>query len=280
MKNGLFHKLALLFIALVMGTAASAQVISPSDDDVIPDESKFYHHNRVVPYPHLREADILYKTRHWEKIDMREKMNHHMYYPIQPLPDRKSLWDVLVDGIMNDGTISEVFQDDGFTLPLTATELEKIIFRVDTIRDNDDPTIIVLIDTTKLKSPDVVAYYIKSDWFFDKQRGEMKNRILGLAPVVKDPKTQDEYAAFWVWFPDARYALATATVYNRNNAVQRMNFDQMFHQRFFSSVIYKENNVYDRTVAEYKRATPMDQLLESKRIRENLRNYENDMWEF
>jgi hypothetical protein len=59
-----------------------------------------------------------------------------------------------------------------------------------------------------------------------------------------------------------------------------MNFDQMFHQRFFSSVIYKENNVYDRTVAEYKRATPMDQLLESKRIREDLRNYENDMWEF
>ena len=280
MKNALLTKLTLLMAALFLGLTAAAQVISPSDDDVIPDDSKFYHHNRVVPYPHLREADILYKTRHWEKIDLREKMNHHLYYPIQPLPDRKSLWDVLVDGIMNDGTITEVFQDDMFTLPLTSIELEKIILRVDTIRDPDDPSIIVLIDTTKLKAPDVVAYYIKSDWFFDKQRGEMKNRILGLAPVIRDPKTQDVYPAFWVWFPDARYALATATVYNRNNAVQRMNFDQLFHQRFFSAVIYKENNVYDREVGEYKRTSPMEQLLESKRIREDLRNWENDLWEF
>jgi gliding motility associated protien GldN len=108
----------------------------------------------------------------------------------------------------------------------------------------------------------------------------LKNRIIAIAPVVKNPKTKDIYPLFWIWFPDARYALATNTAFNRGNNMQRLTFDQVFHLRFFSSVIYKEENVYDRSIADYKRKSTLEQLLEGQQIREKLRNFENDLWEF
>ena len=29
---------------------------------------------RVIPYPHLREADVMYKRRIWQEIDLRQKV--------------------------------------------------------------------------------------------------------------------------------------------------------------------------------------------------------------
>ena len=56
--------------------------------------------------------------------------------------------------------------------------------------------------------------------------------------------------------------LANAEVFNRQNDAERRTFDEIFHKRMFNSYIYKESNVYDRTIAEYK-TTGMGQLLES-----------------
>jgi gliding motility associated protien GldN len=264
---------------LMIGFTTKAQVLDPSDDGIIPDPPKHFHHNRVVPYPYLRESDMLWSTRHWERIYTKEKMNLSLFYPEIEMPDRKSLFNVMVDGIINEGTISDVFDDDRFTRPLTVEEVQQRIMKLDTIRDPDDPSIILLIDTISIRPKDVVAWDIKSDWFFDKQRGELKNRIIGISPFVRD-KNGDVYNLFWVWFPDARYALSTHVVYNFNNDNQRLTFDQLFHLRKFASVVYKEDNVYDRAIKDYKRNSSMDQLLEASYIREKLRNLEHDLWEF
>ena len=276
-----FIKKSLFFLAvgLFMSTGLKAQVLDPTDDGIIPDPPKFFHHNRVVPYPFLREADLMWSERHWERIYTKEKINLSLYYPEVELPDRKSLFNVVVDGILNENTISEVFDDDRFTRPLTTDEVQRIIMSIDTIRDPDDPSIILALDTNRVRPKDIIAWDIKSDWFFDKQRGEMKNRIIGIAPRIKD-KQGDVYNLFWIWFPDARYAFSTHVVYNTHNNNARLNFDQLFHLRIFNSVIYKEENVYDRTIKDYKRNSSMDQLLEAQYIREKLRNMEHDLWEF
>lgn len=282
MKRILFG--LILIGGLILPNFAIGQVLSPQDDDIIPNEDevngKHHHTNRVFPYPYLREADILWRTRHWERIDTREKINHHLYYPVVPIPDRKSLFDVLVDGILTEGTIVEVYGDDRFELPLTPEQVAAYVESVDTTFNEDDPSIIDLIDTLRIRPKDVIAYQIKSDWYFDKQRGEMKNRIIGICPVVKNPQTQEVYPLFWVWFPDARYAFSTHVAFNSGNDVQRLTFDQIFHIRYFNSVIYKEENMYDRTIKDYKRNSPMNQLLEGQRIKEALRDFEHDLWEY
>ena len=188
---------SLCFLAVVFSTRA--QVLTPQDDGIIPDPPKAYHHNQVFAYPYLREADIMYSTRHWERIDLREKINHHLYYPIKAVPDRKSLYDVIIDGILVEGTIVEVFADDRFEIPLTPEQVQNYAAEIDTTRDPDDPNIILLVDTIKIKSNNVIAWEIKSDWYFDKRRGEMKNRIIGIAPVVEHPTNHEIYPLFWVY---------------------------------------------------------------------------------
>jgi len=263
-------------------STAQAQVLDPSDDGIIPETSKHYRNNRVVPYPFLRQDDMLWSERHWERIDVREKINLPLFYPIKPMPDRKALWDVLIDGILTENTITEIFIDDKFELPLTVEEVRGVIEQYDTIPDPDDPFGPPLaIDTITIKANGVVAYHLKSDWYFDKQRGELKNRIIGIAPEVRDPRNPSlTYKAFWIWFPDARYAMATSVAYNEKNNNQRLTFDQIMHFRKFNAVITKMDNVYDRTISEYKRNSAMSQLLEAAAIKEVLRNKEHDMWTY
>ena len=276
---------ALLFAIVAVGlsySTANAQILDPSDDGIIPEATKHYRNNRVVPYTYLRQDDMLWSERHWERIDLREKINLSLYYPIKPMPDRKALWDVLVDGITTENTITEIFLDDKFELPLTVDEVRQKIESYDTIPDPDDPFGPPLaIDTITIKANNVVAYHLKSDWYFDKQRGELKNRIIGIAPEVRDPRnTSLTYNPFWIWFPDARYAMATSVAYNEKNNNQRLTFDQIMHFRKFNSVVTKQDNVYDRTIEDYKRNSAMSQLLEAAAIKEDLRNKEHDMWTY
>jgi len=61
---------------------------------------------RVVPYTHIREADVMWARRVWRTIDLREKMNHPLYYPTEAINDRKSLFDVIKHGLLVDGSIT------------------------------------------------------------------------------------------------------------------------------------------------------------------------------
>jgi gliding motility associated protien GldN len=270
-----------LTVVLTFGFfVCDAQVLSPEDDGPISKANRIYHNNQVIDFPLPREVDQMFSHRHWEQINVREKANHHLYYPVVPLPDRKSLYDVLVDGIMNEGTIMEVFADDRFEIPYTPEEIARNVMSIDTFFNPDDPFIIDFIDTINVTAKDVLYYRVKSDWYFDKKRGQMENYVIGIAPIVQHPKTKDIYPMFWVWFPDARYALATNVSYNRHNNAARYTFDEVFKMRLFDSNIIKEDNVYDRSIADYKRRNNLEQLLESQRIKQQLRNFENDLWEY
>jgi gliding motility associated protien GldN len=244
-----------------------------------------YKQNRVVPYHHLRESDIMWMKRYWQKIDMKQKLNHNLYYPIVPINDRKSLAEVLIDGVVNEGSVT-AYADDEFTRVLTPQEVTAKIFSIDSVQDFDINTgrPFWRVDTVKVESRDVLEYLIKEDWFFDKQRSVMEVRILGICPVAykENPATGqiEKEQLFWLWFPEARPLLANHEVFNRYNDAERRTFDEIFHKRMFTSYITKESNVYDRLVYDYKRYSSMEQLLEAERIKEQIRNFEHDLWEY
>jgi hypothetical protein len=55
----------------------------------------------------------------------------------------------------------------------------------------------------------------------------------------------------------------------------------LLNARSFHGVIYKEDNVQgDRGVSDYINANAFLQLLESERIKERIRNFEQDMWNY
>lgn len=243
---------------------------------------------RVVPYPHIREADVMWEKRVWRTIDLREKINHPLYYPTSPTTDRKSLFDVIRQGLLVDGSLTayDDFLGDGdqFKKPLLASELQGILERIDTLtRENvDTGEMEQVLVPTKVEARDVLWYKLKEDWIFDKQRSKLDIRIIGIAPMIAD---KDESGAlrgrktlFWLYFPECRYVFANWEVFNRENDAERRSFEDLFWKRQFNSYITKVSNVYDRQINEYK--TGIDALLESEEIKQDLFIFEHDLWNF
>ncbi len=65
---------------------------------------------KVVPYEFVREADVTWSKRVWSVIDLREKFNHPLYYPMDDLnvlgmwqknTTRWSLWTIIRYHVMN-----------------------------------------------------------------------------------------------------------------------------------------------------------------------------------
>lgn len=58
----------------------------------------------------------------------------------------------------------------------------------------------------------------------------------------------------------------------------RLSYDDIFLQRIFSSYIYKQENVYNRTIAGY--TAGLEALLESEKIKQEIFDYEQFLWEY
>ena len=264
---------------------------------------------RVVQYPHLREADVMWGKRVWRVIDLREKMNHKLYYPLEPLSDRLSLFEVIRYGAIDQGSLT-VYDlnltdlDDKFRFPvrpangnISDVEFRKLLkskFGYEQRKDSIDPAtdepvvddngdVLKVTYIEEYTSRDIVRYELKEDWFFDKQRSVLDVRIIGIAPVVyaKNPETLEIVGMkklFWLYFPECRYVFQNFFVYNPDNDAQRMSFDDLFWKREFSSFIYKESNVFDRNVSPNYEG--LDALLESERIRNEMFTFEHDLWHF
>ncbi len=274
----------MLCAGLALPQACQAQTVL--DGAYIKEHTKT---QRVVPYPYIREADVMWERRVWREIDLREKINLPLYYPTEPINDRKSLFDVIKQGILEDGSITAystgvVGTDDEFKQPLLASEVKAMLSKVDTtttenIYTGEMDTVYV---TKEVNSADVRKYKLKEDWVFDRQRSVMDIRIIGLCPMRENIGPDGEMRGytdmFWLYFPELRYVLVNWDVFNRENDAERRSFDHIFWTRQFNSTITKVSNVYDRRIAMYK--SGMDALLEGEAIKESLFNFEHDLWNF
>ncbi|HNQ11560.1 MAG TPA: gliding motility protein GldN [Bacteroidia bacterium] len=245
---------------------------------------------RVVPYSYLREADVMWARRVWRVIELNEKLNLPLRYPREgDTKDRKSLIEVLMDAIEEGSLTAYNYIDDEFTMPMTMEEFEKVGGAgVDTIQVIDPDPPYLSRDTVvkrEFSRDKIVAYRVKEEVFFDKQRSLMESRIIGIAPLMWDEDDQGNIREgaikkpiFWVYFPEARRILVNNEVFNRQNDAARLTFDDIFMKRMFTSYIMKESNVFNRRVEEYR--VGMDALLESERIKQEHFNIEHDLWEY
>jgi gliding motility associated protien GldN len=249
-----------------------------------------YPSRRVIPYTSLREADVMWNKRVWRRIDLREKQNHVLYFPIKDYAQgRKNLFEIIQDAVLNEGTItayspgSVVAPDDMFTTPLTTEEVKKIL--TPTTSEDVYDEFGEITGTQEVENPIVASqvkfYDIKEEWFFDKQRSVMDVRIIGILPMIEVETETGEKALkdlFWIYYPEARYVFANNEVFNRANDAERRTYEDIFWKRQFASRITKVSNVYERRIADYK--SGIDALLESEKLKEEIFNVEHDLWHF
>jgi gliding motility associated protien GldN len=276
--------LALTLIGTCASVTSGAQTVL--DGAYIKEHTKT---QRVVPYPHIREADVMWYRRVWRDIDLTEKINHPLYYPTSPINDRKSLFDVIKQGILDDGSITaydagvDGWEDEFIKMMLVSDVKEKLIHIDTTYTENlETGEMEPKVQEVPTNSEDIRRYRLKEDWIFDKQRSSMDIRIIGIAPLKANRGDDGEIRGyeplFWLYFPELRYVLVNWNVFNRENDAERRSFDHVFWTRQFSSTIIKTSNVYDRNLAEYK--TGINGVLEGEEIKASLFEFEHDLWNF
>ncbi|PKP17108.1 MAG: gliding motility protein GldN [Bacteroidetes bacterium HGW-Bacteroidetes-23] len=258
--------------------------------------------DKPLQYGYVHDRDVLMGKMVWEIIDLDERINFPLYFPVDTAnigKDRRSLFDVLLKEIKA-GRITEVYYDDYFNTKKSLGEMSSSFTYIDTTNAGRDEINnyyddyksgrkvldAQFIDKRELTSYDVSGYKIKGYWYFDKRQGEMKYRLLGLCPVSPEAReigsdNPDVIELFWVYFPSTRDVLHEWKAFNDKNSAMPITFDHLLNSRRFSGVIYKEENVYgDRQIQEYMKDNALNQLLESERVKEKIRNFEQDMWNY
>jgi gliding motility associated protien GldN len=123
---------------------------------------------------------------------------------------------------------------------------------------------------------------------FDKESSRLFWRILGIAPIKNVITSQGvslgDAEMFWVYYPDIRPVFAKYEVYNGKNYSGRMSWEELFESRMFYGRIVKStiDNPNDLLIRNYGGLAdkPILQLLEGENIKEQIFNYEQDLWSY
>ena len=271
-----------------IGKKTPAQLLSDAD--------------KPLAYGYVHDRDVLLGKTMWETIDLDERINFPLYYPIDTAnigKERRSLFDVLLKGI-KDEKITEVYTDSYFNTKKTFKDMSSSLTYVDTTNagreeinnfPEDYKSGKKVLDPQYINKNELAAYHIsdykiKGYWYFDKRQSELKYRILGICPIAPEAKeigaeNQDFIELFWVYFPAIRDVLHEAKAFNDRNSAMPITFDHLLNSRRFNAVVYKEENVFgDREIAEYMKENSQMQLLESERVKDKIRDFEQDMWNY
>ncbi|WP_294208303.1 gliding motility protein GldN [uncultured Chryseobacterium sp.] len=304
-------------LVLVSGFAFSQTILnatSPEEFRKMRDESMrkvgdTLVSNKVKPleYGFVDDKDILKSMFVWEVIDMNDKLNQPFYYDnpdgLLSTPTR-SLYQLLLDGALS-GSIKEVYDDENLTIKLSPEGIQKRLEAVVV----DDAAIDILnsgrqlteqekkeyTDHIKTTTDKVKVLKIMGMWFIDKRDGQMKYRPLAISAMGPDPSIQGKVGPdgrplagadelidlFWIYYPSAREILANNYVYNRKNSSADLSFDDIINARRFSSIIYKSSSgLGDGVIKDYIPKNADEQLEESDRIKAQILDMENSMWNY
>jgi gliding motility associated protien GldN len=283
-------KLLLIFTVLFYLNGFSQQgVFTPGDyrDGVYDKENAVMR--RPIPYTHLRQGDVTWEKRVWRKIDMREKLNQPMYYPLDSMVGRVSLLQVIVRGILSQKI--KVFEDDEFQQVLDTGMFLRMICipgeeRESEIFDSLGNAQIITVNIPPRCDwiyQNFCSLELKEDWFFDKQKSSLEVRIIGMGFGFMNPNAAKAAMfgcenKFFVYFPECRPLLARNEVFNTKNDSERRTYDDLFWKRQFTSTVSRESNVFNRNITAY--TAGLDALIESDRIKGDIFRFEHDLWQF
>ena len=254
------HRSAFALGLLLCGLALNGQVLEPQDCRAS---------GTVLPYPPLREADVMWERRVWRTLDLHDPQNAALLTPQGKLPGCRNLFAVMQHGLKDEGGLvayqpDAKGEDDAFRKPFLREEIKSMLAAVDT-----------------LPATAVARFMIKEDWIFDRARSVMEVRIIGIAPMIEVRGEEGELRGYrplyWLYYPECRHLLAWWTAITGKDG-ERVSYEELFAQRRFSGTIVKVSNMQDRAIAGH--TTGLDALLESEEVRQQLLHMGFDLWNY
>lgn len=310
----MMNKIIVFLAAVVLSGTSFAQnnilnAKSPDEFGTKTESQMENDNDKPLPYGFVGDRDILWQRTIWETIDLDERVNFPLYYPVDTNyvgKERRSLYHVLTEAAMSgeitlygDSYFNEAREFGDVASTLKSQKITNAGINI--LNDNgvipEEGVLPLEIDTTynipgfdeyvetrTIGADDVKEYRIRGLWYFDTRQSELRYRLLGICPVTPDVNFPDDPTGvelFWIYYPDARDMLHNAKAFNTLNSARPISFDHILNSRRFNALIYKMDNVQgDREIDRYIPDNSMMQLLESDRLKEIVRNFELDMWNY
>jgi len=283
-KKGIFWSRLIILLFILSLTLQKANAQTEYGDFTY--EKKFVKERAIIPYPPLREADVMLMWRIHRIIDSREKMNVIMKWPRSPL--YKIIYESVTQGYGSAPITA--YKNDSLIAFYTAEEILKLGGEEEAIQFYPDPEnypdyYIDSVVINPFRPEKIIKYKIMEDYIFDKQRSLFFWRIIAIAPMYQ-PKAGGmqlaEQEMFWVKWEDFKKILVSQEIFNRHNDAMRLNYLDWFEHRMFTSYVTKQSNAFDNAITDFEefKTDNFAALLESERIKETLFFWEHDLWEW
>lgn len=245
-----------------------------------------------------RADDIVWSRIVYRVIDMREKQNYQLYFPLRANDEYKSLFKLMLDAICGGVNVYRKNVRDlrpSFNEVLDGEDLSKA-FAFNNEMDNN----LIQVDAvTKQRTLGIDQYlpYVKNQLkfliqeiiFFDKHTSRLYSKIIAIAPLYAlhpdnvEMKESMQYfrgsILCWFAFDELRPYLAKQIVIPNGNETERLSYDEFFAQKLYYSYLLGDSNMFNRMLLEYV-VDPVKIKKEQTRIETEIMNFEQDLWEY
>ena len=205
----------------------------------------------------------------YRELDLTKDVNAVLYYPEVPTDGLTNMFCVLFDAFVK-GNLKAYEYIDGREL-LDEAHLVKV---EDVLETHD-------IDPSDVPCYQVLSYYIKEQWDFDRNTSQYQSHIVALCPILH---RQGEfggitrYPLFWLSYDDLRPFIIDKLVMSSGiNTAVRYSLDDFFNLRKYDGEIYKVQNPRGLTLMQQY---PDEKQLAAKRaeIERELKSFADTIW--
>lgn len=284
---------AILGLSVLLSLNTTAQNVNLN-----PDEFHTYQLDREqkpIPYPFIRESDVVWSIDIWKTINCNELFNQFFYFPSDEYVNfgKKSLAYILWDA-MAAGEIP-IYEDDDLKVPLDNDLFVRRYTKADTIMleigydDDDNELYETIIKPHFFEGAEIYYYSLRETWFVGRQDTRQDSRRIALAPIKETYRDlgggkeifMGNLPLFWVPMqnPRVRELLASYTAYiDQANLVRQPSWDWVFVNQHYSAIITRESNDYNRRISDY--VTGENAVIEAENIEAKVFEIEDEMWEY
>lgn len=225
---------------------------------------QLFEQNQQVETSGNRWQHIVYR-----ELDINVDANAALYYPQEPVDGMDNFFRVMFDALLK-GKLNAYEYLDGREI-----FEPKYLVNMQDVMDRHD------ITPTEIPSYQVMSYYIKEQWEFDRHTSQYGPRVLAVCPIlhaIGDFGSTVRYPLFWVKYDDLRPFINTQLVMTAEmNIAPRYTMDDFFTLNLYEGEIYKVQNPRGLTLMQQY---PDPEQLAAKRaeLEAQLKNFGKGIW--